>query len=137
MTTYRYILVSLALSIAFLVIAFVIVTYWLPQLSFVSMASAIGVSLVTGIAAYALANYGLKKRVNQFISSILSAMTVKMLLGILAVVFVAITFPAVVKEYVIMYFFCYFVFTSFEVLGLMRNLGGDFKEPERKAKTHA
>jgi len=101
------------------------------------MASAIGVSLVTGIAAYALANYGLKKRVNQFISSILSAMTVKMLLGILAVVFVAITFPAVVKEYVIMYFFCYFVFTSFEVLGLMRNLGGDFKEPERKAKTHA
>ncbi|MEM6764515.1 MAG: hypothetical protein AAF824_04765 [Bacteroidota bacterium] len=85
--------------------------------------AAISLSGMLAMLAYTLSYKGLeKKETTTFVAYLLSGMLAKMLVGILTVVFIALEYKEVVSEYVVSFFLSYFVFTSFEVYGLMRKL---------------
>lgn len=46
----------------------------------------------------------------------------KMFIGIVSIMLVALKFEKMSAPYVLTYFFCYFIFTAFEVITLMSNL---------------
>jgi drug/metabolite transporter (DMT)-like permease len=88
--------------------------------------SAVGVALFPTILAYSLTFQGLDKDTTRFIGFLGVGMLGKMLIGILSILFVAVQFKEVRDEYVVTYIIAYFVFTSFEVYGLIRKLRPKF-----------
>jgi len=101
-----------------------------PALPFVL----IGIALATlsTIASYAMVSRGLKVRVQAFMQYIMGGMMIKMFLGIASVLVVAWKFEAVVAQYVLSYFFCYFIFLAFEVVTLMSNLRAENQDKRPK-----
>lgn len=97
-------------------------TYWVPQTSQAAINYAILVGFLTAVFAYIINFNGLEGGNRKFFASVVVAMSTKMLVGIIIVVIVAVSYKHMVKEYVISYFFSYFIFTAFEVYGLMRKL---------------
>lgn len=79
-----------------------------------SYASTLGVFIVS----YNVLNKSFKL----FMYAILGSMMVKMVLGIFFVIFVGIMYKPHTLAFVGTYFFSYFLFTAFEVWGLLRNL---------------
>ena len=118
----RFLLLSSLILVLLLAITHLLHTYWIPQTSQMAMYTATFVSFATGLLAYILNYTGLDAGNRRFITGLVVAMFTKMIIGIFIVVIVAVSFEEVVKEYVITYFFSYFIFTAFEVYGLMRKL---------------
>ena len=87
---------------------------------------AILVALLPTLAAYTLTYLGLDKDTTHFVGYLAVGMLGKMLIGILSILLVAVQFEAVRDEYVVTYIIAYFVFTSFEVYGLIRKLRPKF-----------
>ena len=118
----QFILFSSLILVLLVALVYVLHIYWIPQTSQMAMFVAIIVSFSTGLLAYILNYTGLEAETRRFMTGVVVAMFTKMLVGIFVVVVVAVSYEDVVKEYVITYFFSYFIFTAFEVYGLMRKL---------------
>ena len=118
----QFILFSSLILVLLMALVYLFHTYWIPDTSQMAMLVAIFVSFSTGILAYILNYTGLKAETRRFMAGLVVAMFTKMLVGIFIVVVVAVSYEDMVKEYVITYFFSYFIFTAFEVYGLMRKL---------------
>lgn len=96
--------------------------YWIVEASFAAMSIATLLSFFTGALAYILTYTGLDKSTRQFSTMLMLGMFSKLVIGILAVLLVVVEFKPVLKSYVVAYIIAYFVFTAFEVYGLMRKL---------------
>lgn len=118
----RFLLFASLIAIGLILIGLLLHTYWVPQTSMTAIVIAVLVSLTTGIIAYILNYTGLDSGNQRFIASLVVAMAGKMLVGIIVVLVVVVSFKFMIKEYVAAYFFSYFIFTAFEVYGLMRKL---------------
>ncbi|WNJ21395.1 hypothetical protein [Pontibacter sp. G13] len=94
--------------------------------SMIAIGLAILVAFVPTIFAYIITYWGLDKDSKRFMGFLLTGMMAKMLVGILSIVLVAIRFSHVRNEYVVAYMVSYFVFTAFEVYGLIRKLRPNF-----------
>lgn len=92
------------------------------ELSFSAIFLAIFISFLTAVIAYALTSAGLEKASTQFATLLILGMFAKMVVGIAATLIVALAFKPLIREFVFAYFISYFVFTTFEVYGLMRKL---------------
>lgn len=86
------------------------------------MIGAILVSYITGSIAYMITFQGLDKGTRQFSAMLVLGMFSKLLIGLIGVLVVAVEFKPMLKSYVLTYMLTYFVFTAFEVYGLMRKL---------------
>lgn len=82
----------------------------------------IAVSYLTTVGAYLLSQAGLFESVTKFLTFLLGSMFAKMVIGIAIIALVIVFYGQYKKPYVFSYFFSYFIHTSFEVFGLMRNL---------------
>lgn len=83
---------------------------------------AILLSTLSGIISYIIVFGGLDKRIPLFTTYILGSMLAKLMLGLATITIVALKFKPYSTAFVLTYFFCYFIFTGFEVVALMRNL---------------
>ncbi|MEL6628650.1 MAG: hypothetical protein AAFQ83_10920 [Bacteroidota bacterium] len=92
------------------------------QRSFAAIAIAALVAFLPTLVAYTLTYTGLRQETKGFIGFLMGGMLLKMLIGIVFVVIVALQFPEVKVEYVVSYMVAYFTFTGFEVYALMRKL---------------
>ncbi|MCI4670827.1 MAG: hypothetical protein MRZ79_22015 [Bacteroidia bacterium] len=92
------------------------------QRNFAAVVIATLVAFLPTIVAYSITYSGLEKETTAFIGRLLGGMLVKMLIGVLSIVLVALQFREIRDEYVVSYMISYFVFTGFEVYGLMRKL---------------
>ena len=118
----RFLALSTLIAGLLFLLGYVLHAYWIPQTNVNAIYIAILVGFVTGAFAYVLNYRGLEGGNRRFVASVVVAMSTKMLVGIIIVVIVAVSYQDMVKEYVISYFFSYFIFTAFEVYGLMRKL---------------
>lgn len=114
--------IASAVAIILVLIGMLLHTYWVPQTSQSAINYAILVGFLTAVFAYIINYNGLEGGNRKFFASVVVAMSTKMLVGVIIVVIVAVSYKHLVKEYVISYFFSYFIFTAFEVYGLMRKL---------------
>ncbi len=98
-------------------------TFLSSRYHFPALVIAILLSLGSTILAYILSYNGLdQKRTQGFITYLMAGMFSKMMIGIISVLIVALEFQFMLKEYVFSFFISYFIFTGFEVYGLMRKL---------------
>ncbi|RMG27859.1 MAG: hypothetical protein D6730_06275 [Bacteroidetes bacterium] len=118
----RFILLSTGLALLLLAVLSLLSRYWIPQYSLLAMCAATAVSFVSTIFAYSITYMGLRQHTRNFIGFMMAGMLAKMLAGMLSVIIVAIQFRSVRNEYIVMFFISYFIFTGFEVYGLMRKL---------------
>lgn len=86
------------------------------------MLVAIAIALITTLVAYFINSPNLLKANVNFISAMLAGMGLKMIIGLISIIIVALKFQPVLIEYVVAYIISYFIFTAFEVYGLMRKL---------------
>lgn len=128
----RFALISLAGALLIGGIAYFMtpVVFTEAALSFVLFG--IALAALSTIASYAMVSRGLKGRVQAFMQYIMGGMMVKMFLGITAVLVVAWKFEEIVAQYVLSYFFCYFIFLGFEVVTLMGNLRAENQDKRPK-----
>lgn len=78
------------------------------------------------LLAYSITYMGLDKDTSRFVGFLLTGMLGKMLVGVLAIILVALRFREVRNEFVVAYLIGYFVFSAFEVYGLIRKLRPNF-----------
>jgi hypothetical protein len=97
-------------------------TQYLPPGSYTFICIAILISALSGIVAYAIVKNGIERSIRLFTSYIIGSMLAKFMIGLSSIMVIALKFKGYVTVYVLSYFFCYFIFTSFEVYTLMRNL---------------
>lgn len=95
---------------------------FLPPGSLTFVWIAMSLSAVSGFIAYLIVSNGIEKSINLFTTYIIGSMLAKMMIGIASIFLVALRFETYSTVYVLTYFFCYFIFTSFEVYALMRKL---------------
>ncbi|MEM0996977.1 MAG: hypothetical protein AAGN35_07855 [Bacteroidota bacterium] len=122
MSVLRFVLIQLGVVAALMAAAWYPATVFLPPGSLTFIYIAISVAALSGIIAYIIVNNGLKRSIRMFTSYIIGSMLAKMMIGIAIVLLIALKFKGFATVYVLSYFFCYFIFTSFEVYALMRNL---------------
>lgn len=118
----RFILLATSLLILLLSIGYLVTHFLLLQRSFAAIAVAALVAYLPTLVAYSLTYTGLRQETKGFIGFLMGGMFLKMLIGIVFVVIVALQFPDVKIPYVVSYILCYFAFTGFEVYALMRKL---------------
>lgn len=98
------------------------VNQFTPDRSAMAVAIATLVGFLTTISAYAITYSGMEKGTQQFLSILLTGMALKIVVGLISVVVVALIFKDFAREYVLAYVAAYLVFTVFEVYSLMRKL---------------
>ena len=118
----RFIILTALATAPLIALAFWMTQQWIPQYSPYAMSTAILVSFFTGLIAYILLYINLDKASRLFVTSLAVGTVSKMFIGIVVVLFVAIQYKPVIKEYVVAYFLSYFILTAFEVYGLMTKL---------------
>lgn len=97
-----------------------------PEKNFLAVLVAFLVTFVTTLLAYTVTYLGLDKKTNTFVGMLLTGMVVKMLVGLLTIVVVALRYKPIQPEYVTAFLVGYMVFTAFEVYGLIRKLRPKF-----------
>jgi hypothetical protein len=118
----KFILIQSAITAILLAATWYPATELLPPGSLTYVYIAILLSSVSGIVAYLIVYNGLQKSIRMFTSYIMGSMMAKMMIGLMSITLIALKFKGFATTYVLSYFFCYFIFTSFEVYALMRNL---------------
>jgi hypothetical protein len=113
--------------------ALLLVSYWpaenfLKPGTFPFIFTAVAVSGLSAIIAYAILSNGMATRIQLFTAYIMGGMLAKTAVGLLTVFVVALKFKDFALEYVLSYFFCHILFTAFEVYALMRNLRPNSKK---------
>ncbi|MEO0899324.1 MAG: hypothetical protein AAFY71_23130, partial [Bacteroidota bacterium] len=95
--------------------------------NFGAVAIASLIAFVPTIIAYSITYPGLEKETSGFMTRLLGGMLIKMLIGVLTIIIVAVNYREVVGEFVVSYLISYFVFTGFEVFALLRKLRPNFR----------
>lgn len=111
--------------------SYFLVREWLDPGALPFVWGAIGLSAVSGCISYVIVYGGLDKRIPLFTTYILGSMLAKLMLGLATITIVALRFKPYSTAFVLTYFFCYFIFTGFEVVALMRNLRPFSKKGQR------
>lgn len=111
--------------------SYFLVREWLDPGALPFIWGAIGLSAVSGCISYVIVYGGLDKRIPLFTTYILGSMLAKLMLGLATITLVALRFKPYSTAFVLTYFFCYFIFTGFEVVALMRNLRPFSKKGQR------
>jgi drug/metabolite transporter (DMT)-like permease len=93
-----------------------------PEYSWGASIAGVLVAMVSGIFAYYIIYRSLKKDTKIFVQALFAGMGGKLLIGLASILLLAMVNRRVINEYVIVFFASYFIFTAFEVYGLMRNL---------------
>ncbi len=119
----RFFLLICLVELVLILIGYLFSHFLILQRNFAAVGIATLVAFIPTFIAYTITLSGIEKETSGFIGRLLGGMLVKMLIGILAIVFVALQFRELRDEFVVSYMISYFVFTGFEVYGLMRNLG--------------
>ena len=88
--------------------------------SFPAMLVAVLVSMVSGYLAYFVMHMGLSKGGARYMQYFSIGMGMKMMLVLFSVLIMLITVPSVKAEFVGAFAVSYFVFTAYEVYGLMK-----------------
>lgn len=122
----RFLLLLCLLGLGLAGAAYAVVVGLAPAYSVVAVLAAIGIAFFPTMLAYSITYLGLDKDTSRFVGFLLTGMLGKMLIGILAIILVAIRFRPVRDEFVVAYMVAYFVFTAFEVYGLIRKLRPNF-----------
>jgi hypothetical protein len=118
----KFSLISLAIMAVLVAVAMLLPEGMVPAGSKPFMLSAILLGGGSGILGYLIAYNGITTRIQQFTAYIMGSMFLKMMIGLVGVTVVALNFKEYATPFVIAYFFCYFIFTSFEVVTLLRKL---------------
>ncbi len=118
----RFLIFFTIIAVVLIGSAWLISTYWITEADLGFMIAAILVSFITGGLAYIITYQGLDKSTRQFSAMLVLGMFSKLLIGLIGVLVVAVEFKPMLKSYVSTYMLTYFVFTAFEVYGLMRKL---------------
>lgn len=118
----RFFILILLVELVLIFIGYLFTHFLILQRNFAAVVVATLVSFFPTFIAYTITLSGLEKDTSGFINRLLGGMLVKMLIGVLFIVLVALQFREVRDEYVVSYMISYFVFTGFEVYGLMRKL---------------
>lgn len=134
MSITRYTLVSLAIMVVVMGLAWLGRDALLPPGSLPWVLGAIGLASASGIVAYAIVYTGIEKQIRLFTTYVMGSMLLKMMLGIGAVTLVALKYKEFATPFVLSYFFCYFIFTSLEVYWLMRKLRPFSKNGRRETQ---
>lgn len=118
----RFLFFFTIIAAVLLCIAWLIATYWITEANRDFMMAAVLVSYFTGALAYIITFQGIDKGTRQFSAMLVLGMFSKLLIGLIGVLVIAVEFKPMLKSYVSTYMLTYFVFTAFEVYGLMRKL---------------
>lgn len=94
-----------------------------PDLYLPPLVNGLGTSI-----AYAIIAPSLRSKMNAFMGTILGGMAIKMLSGIAVILLFALYRDTFLKAFVILYFLSYIIFTTLEVVVIMRNLRTISKE---------
>ncbi|GAB4410035.1 MAG: hypothetical protein OHK0039_14140 [Bacteroidia bacterium] len=122
----RFILLVTAVALLLLLAAWGMQAVLPGSYSLLAMGCAIAIAYVPTLLAYTLSYMGLDKDTSGFVGFLLTGMLSKMLAGLISVLIVALRFRPVRDEYVVVYIIAYFIFTGFEVYGLIRKLRPTF-----------
>lgn len=114
------------IAVVLLGLAYIITTFVWPQFFFLVVMIAILLAYIPTMIAYSLSYTGLEKDTTKFVGFLLTGMLAKMLVGIIAIVVFAVSFKMYRNEFVVTYMVSYFIFTGFEVYGLIRKLRPNF-----------
>lgn len=128
-----YIFAALGIAILLAGTGFALTQYALTDYSPIAVVGAVVTGLLLTIFGYAKMSKGLQKPAKDFFKSISIGMFLKLILGLIGVLIVALAFPQVIDEYVIVFFISYLIFTAFEVYTLMRSLRPENKETSKEA----
>jgi uncharacterized membrane protein YiaA len=118
----QFLLLTIGIALALVLSAWLLIQGVEPAYSFPAIVTAIGIACVPTLLAYSLTKPVLDKSQKQFMNMLFTGMMAKMFIGLISIVIVGVRFREVRSEYVVMYIIAYFVFTGFEVYGLMRSL---------------
>ncbi|RMG68399.1 MAG: hypothetical protein D6722_11805 [Bacteroidetes bacterium] len=122
----RFILVLSVVGLLLAGAAFLTVQYLAPAYSLLAVLLATAMAFFPTLLAYSITYMGLDKDTSRFVGFLLTGMLGKMLVGVLAIILVALRFREVRNEFVVAYLIGYFVFSAFEVYGLIRKLRPNF-----------
>jgi hypothetical protein len=118
----KYAVVSTLIMAVLIGAAFLLRDSLLPAGSLWYVVGAIGLAGISGIAGYAVTYTGIDKRIRLFTAYVTGSMLLKMMIGIMTVMLIALKSKDFAAPFVVSYFFCYFIFTALEVYWLMRKL---------------
>jgi hypothetical protein len=118
----NFIFSLIGISALLLGASYFLVREWYDPAALPFIWGAILLSTLSGIISYIIVFGGLDKRIPLFTTYILGSMLAKLMLGLATITIVALKFKPYSTAFVLTYFFCYFIFTGFEVVALMRNL---------------
>lgn len=122
MSTLKFVLIQATMMVILCAGAWYPVTNYMPPGTLTFVLVAICLSAVSGMVAFAIVSSGLESSIRFFTTYIIGSMLAKMMIGLSSIFLVALKFKPFSTVYVLTFFFCYFVFTSFEVYALMRKL---------------
>lgn len=122
MSIRNFIFSLIGISALLLGASYFLVREWYDPAALPFIWGAILLSTLSGIISYIIVFGGLDKRIPLFTTYILGSMLAKLMLGLATITIVALKFKPYSTAFVLTYFFCYFIFTGFEVVALMRNL---------------
>ncbi|HHG83915.1 MAG TPA: hypothetical protein ENJ82_04135 [Bacteroidetes bacterium] len=118
----KYVLFQLGVVALLLGLAYWPVTTWLEEGALTFSYIAIIISGLSGIVSYIIVYRGIETSIRMFTTYIIGSMLAKMMIGLASITIIALKFKDFATVYVLIYFFCYFIFTFFEVSALMRKL---------------
>jgi hypothetical protein len=118
----NFIFSLIGISALLLGASYFLVREWYDPAALPFIWGAILLSTLSGIISYIIVFGGLDKRIPLFTTYILGSMLAKLMLGLATITIVALKFKPYSTAFVLTYFFCYFIFTGFELVALMRNL---------------
>lgn len=131
MSIRNFIFSLIGISALLLGASYFLVREWYDPTALPFIWGAILLSTLSGIISYIIVFGGLDKRIPLFTTYILGSMLAKLMLGLATITIVALKFKPYSTAFVLTYFFCYFIFTGFEVVALMRNLRPFSKKGQR------
>ncbi len=132
MTPIRFTSILTALTLALGIGIFACSSSLFAAYNFKIMLIALFLSYISTLGVFILSYNVINKSFKLFMYAVLGSMIAKMALGIFFVILVGIKFKPHILPFVATYFFSYFLFTSFEVWGLMRNLRPFSKKDDNK-----
>lgn len=120
MTPLRFILTLPLFALPLIGAGWAYVSQVAPERSFGAVAAAVVVNMLTGYLAYYIMHLGLDKGGARFMQYFSVGMGSKMMILLATVLVVLLFAPAVKYEFVAAFAASYFVFTAYEVYGLMK-----------------
>ncbi len=122
----RFVLLASALAVVLIIVSYFFIESMALPYHFGSVVVAILVAYFPTLLAYSLTYMGLDKNTSQFVGYLGTGMIGKMLIGVLSIILVHTKFRELRDPYVVTYIIAYFIFTAFEVFGLIRKLRPKF-----------